>query len=95
MTATMERQDAPVITRYDGTRFITEEEIDREFEGKWVLIRLKDGFFHDGHLLASAEGSDESFAKLDDIGILEYGAQTMVIHGCKTRGGNLHVEFLG
>jgi len=30
------------IKRYDGTRFITEEDIDREFTGQWVLLRLKD-----------------------------------------------------
>ena len=28
------------IIRYDGTRFITEEEIDKEFTGHWVFISL-------------------------------------------------------
>ena len=95
MTATVEQRDNPVITRYDGTRFITEEEIDREFEGQWVLIGITEELFSDGYLLASAEDHDMAYSELSDIGVLEYDAQATVVFGCKTRGDNLHVELLG
>ena len=83
------------ITRYDGTRFITEEEIDQEFTGQWVLVATKDAVDREGYLIASAEGKDELRPKLDEIGILELNSKGTIIYGCKERGGNLHVELLG
>ena len=83
------------IIRYDGTRFITEEEIDQEFVGHWVLVATKDPVDREGYLIASAEGRDELRPELDEIGILELNSKATIIYGCKERGGNLHVELLG
>jgi len=83
------------IIRYDGTRFITEEEIDEEFTGHWVLVATKDAVDREGYLIASAEGRDELRPKLDDIGISEFNSKATIIYGCKERGGSLHVELLG
>jgi len=83
------------ITRYDGTRFITEEEIDREFLGHWVLVATKDAVDREGYLIASAEGRDELRPELEKIGILELDSNGTIIYGCKERGGSLHVELLG
>ena len=83
------------ITRYDGTRFITEEEIDREFTGQWVLIRIEDELDIDGYLVASAEGRSEMRPLLSDIAIEEFDSQAIIVYGCKTRGDTLHVQLLG
>ena len=85
------------IIRYDGTRFITEEEIDREFTGSYVLISLKgrDNPWDGGYLVAAADGDADGYSLLSDIGILEFDSQATIIYGCKERGGNLHVELLG
>jgi hypothetical protein len=83
------------ITRYDGTRFITEEEIDREFTGMWVLIRLvSDSTTSQGYLVASAEGQDELRWDLEDIGLDELNGEAIIIYGCETRGDSLHVQLL-
>ena len=86
------------ITRYDGTRFITEEEIDEEFTDCYALIRLDGTAFRDGYLIAVAtDDEDENpYAALSKISFLEYGDTEMtIVYGCKTRGQNLHVELLG
>ena len=83
------------IVRYDGTRFITEEEIDQEFTGHWVLVATKDDVDRDGYLIASADGRDELRPELEEIGILEFNSNATIVYGCKERGGSLHVELLG
>jgi hypothetical protein len=83
------------IVRYDGTRFITEDEIDREYTGKWVLIRINEDTAREGYLVASAEGKDELRPEMSAIAISEYDSQAKVIYGCRTRGSSLHVELLG
>ena len=83
------------ITRYDGTRFITEEEIDQEFTGCWVLISDEGESAYSGYLLAVADGTAELRSELEDIGLDEYEGRARLIYGCKTRGTNLHVELLG
>ena len=83
------------VMRYDGTRFITEEEIDNEYTGQWVLVNL-DGTsnpWDGGYLVATADGIDEMRPIIDRIGIIEFRANAMVYYGCKERGGNLHVEL--
>ena len=84
------------ITRYDGTRFITEEEIDHEFTGQWVLISFEnlENAWKGGYLVASAEGRDELRPELSDIAIMEYNSKARVIYGCKTRGDSTHVQIL-
>ena len=83
------------IIRYDGTRFITEEEIDREYTGQWVLILIDDETAREGYLVASAEGRDELRPKLSEIAVLEYKSMAKIIYGCQIRGVSLHVELLG
>ncbi|MCL1997945.1 MAG: hypothetical protein FWG65_04175 [Turicibacter sp.] len=86
------------ITRYDGTRFITEEEIDREFTDYWVLVATEDAaqaLRREGMLIASVEGDDEYRQYLSDIAIDELNSNATIIYGCKERGGSLHVEILG
>ena len=85
------------LVRYDGTRFITEEEIDREFTGHWVLIATNSRVnAREGFLIASAKDIDERNmrSELADIGLDEYNGHAKIIYGCKTRGMNLHVELL-
>jgi len=84
------------LTRYDGTRFITEEEIDKEFTGKYALVRLEheDDIWEGGYLVAVATGNGEGRNALDDIGIFEHDAKATIIYGCMERGVNLHVELL-
>ena len=82
------------ITRYDGSRFITEEEIDREFTGMWALIRIADDLDRDGYLVATGMDRAGVRSLLSDIAIVEFDAQAKVIFGCEARGGNLHVELL-
>ncbi|MCL1997675.1 MAG: hypothetical protein FWG65_02800 [Turicibacter sp.] len=85
------------LTRYDGTRFITEEEIDKEFTGKYALITFEglDDHWNGGYLRAVAEDSADGFSAIDDIGIFEHNSNARVVYGCEERGTNLHVEFLG
>lgn len=83
------------ITRYDGTRFITEEEIDEQFTGKIVLIAVSSGLERDGYLIASADPRVKGTRSiLSDIAIDELDSNATVVYGCKTRGMNLHVELL-
>ena len=85
------------ITRYDGTRFITEEEIDRDFTGQWVLISLINlpNPWEGGYLVASADGRDEMYPELSDIAYYDFNNKAKIIYGCKTRGDSLHVQILG
>ena len=82
------------IIRYDGTRFMTEEDIDREFTGQWVLLRVNKDYEREGYLVASADGRDEMRPLLSDIAVDEFDAQAKIIFGCESRGGSLHVELL-
>ena len=83
------------IIRYDGTRFITEEEIDREFTGRWVLLRIVGApYEREGYLVASAEGRDELRPELSEIAVTELDSKAKILYGCKSRGGSLHVELL-
>jgi len=86
-----------MIKRYDGKRFITEEEIDREFLGKWVLVSFEgtDNPWDGGYLVASAEDRPELRWALDDIASDEFNNNAQIRYGCEERGVNLHVELLG
>ena len=81
------------ITRYDGSRFITEEEIDREFTGMWVLIRIVDDIDREGYLVATGVDRAGVRSSLSDIAIVEFDAQAKILFGCETRGRSLHVEL--
>lgn len=85
------------ITRYNGTRFITEEEIDKEFTGQWVLVSLigLDNSWDGGYLIAVANSNEQNYSILSSIAINEFSATAKIYCGCKERGGSLHVELLG
>jgi hypothetical protein len=83
------------ITRYDGTRFITEEEIDQEFTGQWALIHAKKPVDRDGLLIATGPDTHEAYAVLSDMAEDGYELHAKLIFACETRGGSLHVELLG
>ncbi|MCL2016545.1 MAG: hypothetical protein FWG68_09905 [Defluviitaleaceae bacterium] len=55
------------VTRYDGTRVISLDEIDKEFDGGCVLIDTTDFLPKEikGYLLASAKGKGDSTLLLD------------------------------
>ncbi|MCL1997668.1 MAG: hypothetical protein FWG65_02765 [Turicibacter sp.] len=84
------------LTRYDGTRFITEEEIDKEFTGKYALLRLesKNSSLYEGYLVAVAENNSNGYSILGDIGMDEYDGKATIIYGCAERGVDIHVEIL-
>jgi hypothetical protein len=85
------------ITRYNGTRFISEEEIDQEFTGLWVLVNLAglESSWDGGYLVATASCNEQTYSELSSIAINEFDANAKIFYGCKERGGNLHVELLG
>ncbi|MCL1987048.1 MAG: hypothetical protein FWG64_03640 [Firmicutes bacterium] len=66
------------VTRYDGTRIITFDEIDKEFDGGCVLIDNKD-FPKEikGYLLASAMGKGDS-TLLHNIMFEEYNGKDVM-----------------
>jgi len=85
------------ITRYNGTRFISEEEIDQEFTGQWVLVNLAglESSWDGGYLIATAPSNEQTYSELSSIAINEFDANAKIYCGCKERGGSLHVELLG
>jgi len=88
-----------MITRYDGTRFITEEEIDKEFLDHWVLIAIENdqqGLSGEGYLLASADSKEGNYALLCNIEETELEEEQMstIVYGCRERGGDLRVYIL-
>ncbi|MCL2170259.1 MAG: hypothetical protein FWB74_09600 [Defluviitaleaceae bacterium] len=75
------------VTRYDGTRFITEEEIDVEFEGCYVVIEIKNDSDRDGYLIASVHGDAEnSYSISSDIAMDEIDTNATIVYGTKLRG---------
>jgi hypothetical protein len=75
------------LTRYDGTRLLTEADVDREFLGKTVLLDCRefpDGY--EGYLIASVDADREQLGLLHDIKMNEYGGRGLIITGSKARG---------
>ena len=84
------------VVRYDGSRFITEEEIHSEFTGRWVLIYTEGRpNAHEGYLVASADGRDIFRPMLSDISIDEFDCKTRIIYGCAPQDEYLNVRLLG
>jgi hypothetical protein len=83
------------IMRYDGTRFVMEGEIDREFRGQWVLVSLTDldNSWDGGYLIATVTSRDTLFSQT--LAIDEFNANAKIYYGYRERGGNLYVELLG
>jgi len=87
-----------MITRYDGTRFITEEEIDKEFLDHWVLITIENPNDRSGYMIASIIDDDdgENYGLITDVALLELddNIEAKIVYGCKERGGDLHVYLI-
>ena len=75
------------LTRYDGTRLLTEADVDREFLGKTVLL---DGRMfpnqNKGYLIASVDAERDQVDLLDDILYGEYNGSGLIITGSKAKG---------
>ena len=75
------------LERYDGTRFLTETDVDREFLGKTVLLDCR-GFTEgdEGYLVASVDATREQVLLLDEIKMNELGGRGLIITGSKSKG---------
>ena len=75
------------LIRYDGTRLLTEADVDREFLGKTVLLDGKN-FPNQikGYLIASVDNERDQLELLDDIWINEYNIGGRVVTGSKLKG---------
>ena len=75
------------LTRYDGTRLLTEAEVDREFLGKTVLLDCR--MFPNqskGYLIASVDADREQIPLLVEIKMDEFAGRGMIITGSKAKG---------
>jgi hypothetical protein len=76
------------ITRYEGTRLITQEEVDTEFLGGCVLVDLS-SFPNQskGYLLVSALGEERAAYKaILEIKVNEFNGKHKILSGCSKRG---------
>lgn len=75
------------LIRYDGTRILTEADVDREFLGKTVLLDCREFPKGDrGYLVAAGDADREQFELLLDIKMDEFGGQGLIITGSKAKG---------
>ena len=75
------------LTRYDGTRILTEKDIDNEFLGKTVLLDGREfPNQNKGYLIASVNAEREQVDLLDDILYNEYDGSGLIITGSKAKG---------
>ena len=75
------------LIRYDGTRILTEADVDREFLGKTVLLDCRE--FPNrvkGYLIASVDNDREQIFHLDEIKYNEYGGRGVIVTGSKAKG---------
>ena len=75
------------LIRYDGTRILTEADVDREFLGKTVLLDCK-GFpkGDKGYLVASVDADREQVELLYEILYSEYSESGLIVTGSKAKG---------
>ncbi|MCL2386430.1 MAG: hypothetical protein FWC89_02665 [Defluviitaleaceae bacterium] len=76
------------LTKYKGTRILTESDVDREFLGKTVLLDCREFPRGDrGYLIASVDASSEQeIVLLDEIIMKEYNGQGLIVTGSKAKG---------
>jgi len=75
------------LTRYDGTRILTEADVDREFLGKTVLLDCREfPSGYEGYLVASVDADREQIRMLYEIKMNEYGGRGLVLTGSKAKG---------
>jgi hypothetical protein len=75
------------LIRYDGTRILTETDVDREFLGKTVLLDCRE-FPNDikGYLIASVDADRDQVELLDDIKYNEFKGHGVIVTGSKAKG---------
>ena len=75
------------LIRYDGSRLITESEIDIEFLGKSVLLDCREFPNQSkGYLIASVDAEREQVELLYDIKLGEFGGRGIIVTGSKAKG---------
>jgi len=80
------------IIRYDGTRLMTEEDVDREFLGYVVLLDNKDyPNSNKGYLLASAEGERDAFRAILNLKRREFAGRGRIVSGSDVRGQTIGI----
>ena len=75
------------LIRYDGTRVLTEADVDREFLGKTVLLDCR--MFPNevkGYLIASVDNERDQVLLLDNIKYNEMGGYGSIVTGSKAKG---------
>ena len=75
------------LIRYDGTRILTEADVDREFLGRTVLLDCR-GFpkGDKGYLVASVDADREQVEHLYEILYSEYSENGLIVTGSKAKG---------
>ena len=83
----METAKTVEVIRYDGTRLMTEPDVDNEFLGHCVLLNT-DGFPNEskGYLIASAKGGREAYGAILDLKRNEFNGKGLIVTGSDMRG---------
>jgi hypothetical protein len=82
------------LTRYDGTRLLTEAEIDMEFLGKTVLLDCREFPNQSkGYLIASVDAIREQVENLYNIKMNEYNGRGLIITGSNEKGGMMLGQY--
>ena len=75
------------LIRYDGTRLLTEADVDQEFLGKTVLLDCREfPSGYEGYLIASVDADREQVLLLDEIMFNEYGGNGLILTGSMAKG---------
>ena len=76
------------LTRYDGTRLLTEADIDHEFLGKTVLLDCREFPNQSrGYLIASVDAIREQVELLYNIKMNVLNGRGLIITGSNEKGG--------
>jgi hypothetical protein len=82
------------LTRYDGTRLLTEAEVDSEFLGKTVLLDCrKFPNQSKGYLIASVDAIREQVDCLYNIKMNEFNGRGLIVTGSKDKGGMMLGQY--
>ena len=75
------------LVRYDGTRVLTDDDVNREFLGKTVFLDCRE-FPNDvkGYLIASVDAIEEQVELLDEIKYNEFNGRGVIVTGSKAKG---------
>ena len=75
------------LIRYDGTRVLTEIDVDCEFLGKTVLLDCREFPNQSkGYLIASVDTDRDQVELLYDIKMDEFGGRGLIVTGSTVKG---------